>query len=108
MVLHRKGKLRIAKSKNHHVCHVMKLSSKALNVFDFLDCPVSLSLPKIRGTTVCHITKTCTAISCCVEVGKVSRTFELQLDIDFCNQKLTFGIEKLTETISLQGFEYGM
>lgn len=29
------------------------------------------------------------------------------LDIDFCNQKITFGIEKLTETLSLQMFEFG-
>ncbi|XP_062593831.1 uncharacterized protein LOC134255325, partial [Saccostrea cucullata] len=71
------------------------------------DCPAKMSLPTIRGTTACYIKNTCTAIKCCVEVGKVSRTFEIELDIDFCNQKLTFGIEKLTETVSLQGFEYG-
>lgn len=79
-----------------------------MNMYAFLECPVNLVLPKIRGTTACHIKKTCTAIRCCVEVGKVSRAFEVELDIDFCNQKLTFGIEKLTETISLQGFEYGV
>ncbi|XP_062579219.1 uncharacterized protein LOC134241150, partial [Saccostrea cucullata] len=71
------------------------------------DCPAKMSLPKIRGTTACYIKNTCTAIKCCLEVGKVSRTFEIELDIDFCNQKLTFGIEKLTETVTLQGFEYG-
>ena len=38
----------------------------------------------------------------------MGRSFEVELDIDFCNQKLTFGVEKLTETLSLQGFEYGM
>ena len=74
----------------------------------FTECPANLALPKIRGTTACHIKNTCTAIQCCVEVGKVGRSFEVELDIDFCNQKLTFGVEKLTETLSLQGFEYGM
>uniref|UniRef100_K1PXP9 Uncharacterized protein n=1 Tax=Magallana gigas TaxID=29159 RepID=K1PXP9_MAGGI len=73
----------------------------------FDECPANIDLPKLRGTTACHIKNTCTAIKCCVEVGRVSRTFEVELDIDFCNQKLTFAVEKLTDTISLQGFEYG-
>lgn len=73
----------------------------------FIECPANIDLPKLRGTTACHIQNTCTAIRCCVEVGRVSRTFEIDLDIDFCNQKLTFAVEKLTDTISLQGFEYG-
>lgn len=73
----------------------------------FVECPTKLSLFKIRGTTACNIKESCTAVSCCVEVGKLGRTFEVVLDIDFCNQKITFGIEKLTETLSLQMFEFG-
>lgn len=46
-------------------------------------------------------------MSCCVEVGKVGRTFEFMMDIDFCNQKFTVGIEKLVEEVSLNMFEYG-
>eukprot|EP00105_Crassostrea_gigas_P044414 XP_019928562.1 PREDICTED: uncharacterized protein LOC105342368 [Crassostrea gigas] len=72
------------------------------------ECPTKLSLFKIRGTTACNIKESCTAVSCCVEVGKLGRTFEVVLDIDFCNQKITFGIEKLTETLSLQMFEFGV
>lgn len=73
----------------------------------FVECPTKLSLFKIRGTTACNIKESCTAVSCCVEVGKLGRTFEVVLDIDFCNQKITFEIEKLTETLSLQMFEFG-
>lgn len=66
-----------------------------------------MPLFKIRGTTNCNIKNTCTAVSCCVEVGKVGRTFEFMMDIDFCNQKFTVGIEKLVEEVSLNMFEYG-
>lgn len=71
------------------------------------ECPARLPLFKIRGTTNCNIKNTCTAVSCCVEVGKVGRTFEFVLDVDFCNQKFTVGIEKLVEEVSLNMFEYG-
>lgn len=76
-------------------------------IFIFIECPTQLSLFKIRGTTSCNIKESCTAVSCCIEVGKIGRTFEVELDVDFCNQKMSFGIERLTETLSLQLFEFG-
>lgn len=79
----------------------------SLFTFNFKECPANLPLFKIRGTTNCNIKNTCTAVSCCVEVGKVGRTFEFMMDIDFCNQKFTVGIEKLVEEVSLNMFEYG-
>ena len=84
---------------NPSVCHFFLCVCK--------ECPARLPLFKIRGTTNCNIKNTCTAVSCCVEVGKVGRTFEFVLDVDFCNQKFTVGIEKLVEEVSLNMFEYG-
>ncbi|XP_062616058.1 uncharacterized protein LOC134277763, partial [Saccostrea cucullata] len=71
------------------------------------ECPVHIPISQLRGSASCNIKESCTAVSCCIEVGKIGRTFEVELDIDFCNQKITFGIEKLTESLSLQLFDFG-
>lgn len=101
--------LKLITELNHHVCEINGCFSPIHSVFNFYfkECPANLPLFKIRGTNNCNIKNTCTAVSCCVEVGKVGRTFEFMMDIDFCNQKFTVGIEKLVEEVSLNMFEYG-
>lgn len=51
----------------------------------FVECLIKLLLFKIRGIIVCNIKELCIVVSCCVEVGKLGRIFEVVLDIDFCN-----------------------
>lgn len=51
----------------------------------FVECLIKLLLFKIRGIIVCNIKELCIVVSCCVEVGKLGRMFEVVLDIDFCN-----------------------
>ena len=42
-----------------------------------------------------------------MEVENLDQTFEVVLDLDFCNQKITFGVERLLQTEALKDFDFG-
>ncbi|VDI43606.1 Hypothetical predicted protein [Mytilus galloprovincialis] len=79
-----------------------------INFFDYTwACPLSLSLPKIHSTISCVLSAHCTGVTCCVEVGKIRKSFTVYADIDGCNLKLSFGIEKRHIEIPLFNYKWG-
>lgn len=42
-----------------------------------------------------------------MEVENLDQTFEVVLDLDFCNQRITFGVERLLQTEALKDFDFG-
>ena len=77
------------------------------DIYLFIACPSTLTLPTIRNTAACYIPSYCTGVSCCVEVPLVGRSFLVSALIDGCNMKLNLEIEKRTVNISLIGYTWG-
>ena len=73
----------------------------------FTACPANISVSNFRGSASCNIPSSCTAVQCCVEVGLVGRTFDIGLDIDYCRQMISFNIERLTKSVSLNQYNFG-
>ncbi|XP_076116682.1 uncharacterized protein LOC143084161 [Mytilus galloprovincialis] len=71
------------------------------------DCPLNMTLPKIHSSVSCYIPDYCTGISCCIEVGKIGKSFSTYALMDACNWKLSVGIEKRSFNISLSNYEWG-
>ena len=86
-------------------------------MFLITDCIRSISQPPEGGAPshvtslpsdmVCQITNSCTAIDCCVKADPLSHNFHTYLDIDPCNFKIKFGIDKLQFTFNLKDFQFG-
>lgn len=70
-------------------------------------CPSTIELLEIRDTVSCFVNGSCTSISCCVAVENLDQTFEVILDLDFCNQRITFGVERLLQMEALKDFDFG-
>lgn len=70
-------------------------------------CPSTIELLEIRDTVSCFVNNSCTSISCCVEVENLDQTFGVVLDLDFCNQRITFGVERLLQMEALKDFDFG-
>ncbi|XP_052806219.1 uncharacterized protein LOC128235437 [Mya arenaria] len=60
------------------------------------DCAIVHGLSKLPSTTACHLDATCSSFTCCVNTTYIQKTFEYQLEIDSCEQKLTLRIERVT------------
>ncbi|XP_052083594.1 uncharacterized protein LOC127720893 [Mytilus californianus] len=71
------------------------------------ECLASISLPVLPPTTKCHLFNSCTFISCCVEVPVLQRSFNMFMNLDACNLKLTVGIEKLLFEQMLSSYQWG-
>lgn len=76
--------------------------------FLLLDCKHDLVLPKLPDSTRCNIRESCTAVSCCMNVDFLKRAFNTRVEVDTCNYKLKFGIEKLDQEIDLFNYKWGM
>ncbi|CAG2189963.1 unnamed protein product [Mytilus edulis] len=73
-------------------------------------CPKSsdMTLPKIRGTVSCYVPDYCTGIDCCVDVGKIGKSFRIYALLDACNWKLSIGIEKRAFNFTIIDYKWGM
>ncbi|XP_071123150.1 uncharacterized protein [Mytilus edulis] len=71
------------------------------------DCKNDLALPTLPPTARCSIGDSCTAVSCCMEVDVLKRAFNARVDLDTCNYKLKFGLEKLSQEIDLFDYKWG-
>ncbi|VDH91582.1 Hypothetical predicted protein [Mytilus galloprovincialis] len=72
-------------------------------------CPKSsdMTLPKIRGTVSCYVPDYCTGIDCCVDVGKIGKSFRIYALLDACNWKLSIGIEKRAFNFTIIDYKWG-
>lgn len=82
------------------------LDIKLLTVY-ISDCKNDLALPTLPPTARCSIGDSCTAVSCCMEVDVLKRAFNARVDLDTCNYKLKFGLEKLSQEIDLFDYKWG-
>ncbi|VDI06314.1 Hypothetical predicted protein [Mytilus galloprovincialis] len=78
----------------------------AVDGWNSQDCPLNMTLPKIHSSVSCYIPDYCTGISCCIEVGKIGKSFSTYALMDACNWKLSVGIEKRSFNISLSNYEW--
>ena len=79
----------------------------------FIECQKDLTqsgspLPSLPSNMVCQITESCTGIDCCVRVDPIHHNFHVYLDIDPCNFKIKFGIDKFQFEIYMQDFDFGV
>lgn len=75
--------------------------------FTISDCPVNMTLPRIHSSITCHVSELCTGITCCIEVGKIKKTFTAFIIVDYCLMQLSIGIERKTFEKSLLLYEWG-
>ena len=80
------------------------------DILYFIACPKSadMTLPKIRGTVSCYVPDYCTGIDCCVDVGKIGKSFRIYALLDACNWKLSIGIEKRAFNFTIIDYKWGM
>ncbi|VDI13107.1 Hypothetical predicted protein, partial [Mytilus galloprovincialis] len=71
------------------------------------ECLASISLPVLPSATKCHLGDSCTSMSCCVEVPVLQRSFNMFMNLDACNLKLTVGIERLQFDQMLASYQWG-
>ncbi|XP_052090897.1 uncharacterized protein LOC127727822 [Mytilus californianus] len=71
------------------------------------ECNQDLSLPALPSSTVCNLHDTCTNISCCVSVDFLKRSFFANIEMDACQQKIRFSIEKLKQEINILDYKWG-
>lgn len=76
-------------------------------------CPKDLSqsdssLPSMPSIMVCQITESCTGIDCCIRADPIHHNFHAYLDIDPCNFKIKFGIDKFEFEVYMQNFQFGV
>lgn len=61
----------------------------------------------ISDSVTCLIKDTCTAVSCCMDIDFLQRSFESYITIDACNHWIYVGIEKLSFNISFDDLSFG-
>lgn len=66
-------------------------------------------LPNLPSEISCYNHDTCTAFTCCMEIVKFnSRPIEVSINFDECANFLTVTIERISKTVYLHDFSYGM
>ncbi|CAG2247494.1 unnamed protein product [Mytilus edulis] len=71
------------------------------------ECSALIDVPVLPSTTKCKLYESCSNISCCIEVPELQRSFNMFLQLDTCNFKLTVGIEKLHYIQMLFDYNWG-
>ena len=69
--------------------------------------PNIASLGSLTAGVSCHITDTCTGVSCCLDPTTTSQPIRAYLTIDSCDYKLKVGIERLYFELSLFDYQMG-
>lgn len=77
-----------------------------LTIF-FTDCIEDVTLLTIPSNAACNLHSTCTNVDCCMYVDFLQQGFHSFVRLDPCNHKLSFGLDRLTETVDLNGYAFG-
>ncbi|XP_063447892.1 uncharacterized protein LOC134727440 [Mytilus trossulus] len=72
------------------------------------DCAADVTLPTLPANAVCNIHDKCTAVDCCMNSDFLQQGFHSFVELDPCNHKLNFGIERVSETVDLNGYAFGV
>ena len=92
-----KVKLQVRKTSGKFFAYSVKiLYTSMLYYFVNTDCPVTLvsDLPYINGPFSCSLGKTCSEVTCCVNVEPFSRYLTFRVSLDFCQDKVTTTVDK--------------
>jgi hypothetical protein len=82
--------------------------SKQFGLFTILDCQMDVLTSPITSSVSCLIEDKCTAVSCCVDIDFLQKSFETYITVDACNNRIVVGIEKLFFNISLDEASLGV
>lgn len=87
----------------------MDLHAFLVNFF-LSDCSsTTLMLPNLPSEISCYNHDTCTAFTCCMEIVKFNnRPIEVSINFDECANFLTVTIERISKTVYLHDFSYGL
>ena len=78
-----------------------------LRIFVWTDCQMDVLTSPITDSVTCLIKDTCTAVSCCMDIDFLQRSFETYITVEACNHWIQVGIEKLSFNISMDDLSYG-
>lgn len=86
---------------------VDKLVHNVKYIWLLADCPASLliSLPVISGPLTCNLGSSCSVLTCCVYAEPLSKHVTTVLNLDFCNDKMTVGIDRFSRDIRLSTYQ---
>jgi hypothetical protein len=73
----------------------------------FAACQLVVDMDPITEPANCVIRDSCTAVSCCAEVGFLQQSFEVYMTLDPCTETIQVGIEKLNFNVSLSTITMG-
>lgn len=78
--------------------------------FLLLDCLSStMTLPDLPSEISCYHHDSCNAVTCCMEIAKFNnRTIDVSFKFDECANFLSLTIERISKTIYLHNFAYGL
>ena len=72
----------------------------------FSECTEVIPVKQLPPHTACILSKSCSAIKCCTDIGVLNSTVQTEIDVDRCRGKLFIRIEKLETVIMLTDFEF--
>lgn len=67
----------------------------------FSECTEVIPVKQLPPHTACKLSKSCSAIKCCTDIGVLNSTVQTEIDVDRCRGKLFIRIEKLETVIML-------
>ena len=76
-----------------------------MHVF-FSECTEAVPVKHLPPHTVCKLSKSCSAIKCCTDIGVLNTTVQTEIDVDMCRGKVFIRLEKLETMIMLTDFEF--
>ncbi|XP_076085322.1 uncharacterized protein LOC143056122 [Mytilus galloprovincialis] len=71
-------------------------------------CAADMTLPTLPANAACNLHDKCTAVDCCMSTDFLQQGFHSFVELDPCNHKLKFGIERVTGTVDLNGYAFGV
>ena len=81
---------------------------KSLTSLLFIDCPATLriSLPVVSGPLTCNLGSSCSLLTCCLYAEPLAKHVTMFLNLDFCHDKMTVGIDRFSEEMRLSTYQY--
>ncbi|XP_060567959.1 uncharacterized protein LOC132726631 [Ruditapes philippinarum] len=68
---------------------------------------ITLELPGLLESSVCHISSSCSAIECCIGIDYLKIALHASLEIDFCEFVIKGSLEKLSFEKKIINYDWG-
>lgn len=91
-----------------HLVSLYQLYEFRFFVFFFVGCFSPVTLTNLTSTPlVCYLDSTCTAVDCCIQVTRISRTLNVKVTLDPCSHMLTVELERFKIKLDLLTYTKG-